>query len=359
MKKTVLLLCGGRSDEHEISLISAYHVLQAIDRKRFSPIVVGIGKDGTWYLEEESSFYVDGLSADTIQLNTKRPKVSLLPYLDNGRGTLQAGEKHYAFDVVFPILHGPFGEDGTLQGLFETVGVPYVGANCGSSWNCMDKERTKLLCAQAGIPSARFVVLHAAQEFTSKAKAIEELGWPVFVKPARQGSSVGINKVSEEKFLEDAILEAFCFDNKVLVEAGVVGRELECGVLGLRSKPKASVVGEIVPSTKVGFYSYQEKYLASETELLLPAPLDEAQTREVQALALRVFSVMECDGMARVDFFAEASSGKLLLNEINTIPGFTPISMYPKLWKESGVDYPSLVTRLLELAYERKGESCE
>ncbi|MEZ4750006.1 MAG: ATP-grasp domain-containing protein [Bdellovibrionota bacterium] len=215
------------------------------------------------------------------------------------------------------------------------------------------QRRTKLLCAQAGIPSARFLTLHSPAEFASSEKSIAALGWPVFVKPARQGSSVGINKVSEAKFLEDAILEAFCFDNKVLVEAAVQGRELECGVLGLRSKPLASAVGEIVPSSKIGFYSYQEKYLASETQLLLPAPLDEKKNLEVQELALKVYSVMECDGMARVDFFAEEKSGKLLLNEINTIPRFTPISMYPKLWKESGISYSTLVSRLLELAYER------
>ncbi|MCB0406119.1 MAG: D-alanine--D-alanine ligase, partial [Bdellovibrionales bacterium] len=334
-------------------------VLDAIDRKRFCPLVVGIAKDGTWYYEEEKTFYSGGLAADTIKLNTNRPKVSLQPFLEKARGTIQTDAQTLHFDVVFPILHGPFGEDGTLQGLFETIGVPYVGANCGSSWNCMDKERTKILCAQAGIPSARFVTLHSPSEMEEKENELTALGWPLFVKPARQGSSVGINKVSEPKFLEDAILEAFCFDNKVLIEAAVVGRELECGILGLRSSPQASAIGEIVPSSKVGFYSYQEKYLASETELLLPAPLSKKQTLEVQELALKVFSVMECDGMARVDFFAEKTSGKLLLNEINTIPGFTPISMFPKLWNESGVSYSALLSRLLELAYERKGDTCE
>ncbi len=346
--KKVLILCGGRSDEHEISLISAKCVMDAIDRNKFSPLVIGIGKrSGIWHLEEEKTFYTGEFRADKIALNEKAPAITLAPYRSpQGKGLLLANGKTIEFDVVFPILHGPFGEDGTMQGLWDIVGVPYVGSHCGSSWNCMDKMLTKVLCSQNDIPVAPFIWIQSIEEFNEKRKAIEALGNPLFVKPARLGSSVGISKVENPAQLKGAVELALRYDNKVLIEKGIVGREIECGVLD----NQASIPGEIIPSKKIGWYSYDAKYLLDDgAETVTPAKLTPQEIAQVQKIALRAFQVLECAGMARVDMFLEPS-GKVILNEVNTIPGFTPISMYPKMWQASGVSYSDLITRLLELA---------
>jgi len=359
MKKRVLLLCGGKSDEHEISLISAKHILEALDRSLFDPLVVGISKNGIWHLENEKNFYVGNPTADQIELNLDAPTPTLVPFANaSGKGQLLVSDISYEFDIAFPILHGPFGEDGTLQGLFDIVGVPYVGANCGSSWICMDKSLTKILCQSHSIPVTDFVRLTSLEDLQAKAPEIADLGKTVFVKPARLGSSVAISKVTDATQLPKAVERAFQHDSKVLIERGIEGREIECAVLGLNRSAKVALPGEIVPSKKEGFYSYAAKYLLKDgAELFAPAKLDAPMVKKAQELALEAFELLECDGMARVDLFLERSTNKLYLNELNTIPGFTPISMYPKLWQASGLTYPELISQLIKLGFQRVGKA--
>lgn len=358
MKKSVLILCGGRSDEHEISLISTKYILEALDRARFDPLIVGISKQGSWHLEEEKSFYRGEVRADKIRLNTDAPTVTLAPYSKEGRGVIQAGQRQSFFDVVFPILHGPFGEDGTLQGLLEIVDVPYVGSNCGSSWVCMDKHWTKLICKNYGIPTADFVSLTKLEDLEAQRKAIAALGFPVFVKPCRLGSSVGITKVTDAGQLPKAVETALYYDNKCLIEKGIRGREIECAVLGLCDSARASACGEIIPSAKAGWYSYEAKYLLSDgAELVIPAKIPDSEMKRIQDFCLKVYRALECDGMARVDVFYEGENGGIYLNEVNTIPGFTPISMYPKLWQVSGLPYKELITELIRLAFLKQGHT--
>jgi D-alanine-D-alanine ligase len=351
--RKVLILCGGQSDEHEISLISAHGVLAALDRREYAPLVVGISKTGHWHFSDPERFTVGEIRADRIRLDESAPEALLNPRSVDGQGQLIVKDQAHHFDVVFPILHGPNGEDGTIQGLFEILNVPYVGANVAASANCMDKERTKTLAAGAGIPVAPWVTLTASETAAGQQAAIEALATPWFVKPAKAGSSVGVHKVERWQDLAPAVADAFRFDNKVLVEQGIDGREIECAVLGLHRAPEVSLPGEIIISPEVGFYSYEAKYLlpdAARTEA--PAQLSASETRAVQQLVARAYQVLEVDGMARVDVFL-TTSGTVYLNEINTIPGFTPISMYPQMWAASGLAYDQLISRLLELAFEK------
>jgi D-alanine-D-alanine ligase len=355
MKRTVLILCGGRSDEHEISLISAKCVLDALDRTKYHPLLVGISRDGTWYLEQEDTFFTGEFRADRIQLNPNAPTVTLAPFRTaEGRAYLEAGERRHEFDVVFPILHGPYGEDGTMQGLLEIVGVPYVGSGCGSSWICMDKALAKTLCQQHGIRVADYVLVTSLTDYHARKAQIEDLGETIFVKPARLGSSVGISKVVGGKGLDQAVGMALKYDSKVLLERAISGREIETAVLGLNRTARVALPGEIIPDPKIGWYSYEAKYLLSEgAEVVVPAALGKAKIEEVQAFALKVFRVLECDGMARIDLFMDKKSEELYLNEANTIPGFTPISMYPKMWQASGLSYSALISELIELGIQR------
>ncbi len=355
MKKNVLILCGGKSEEHEISLISAKYVLSALDRKLYSPVVVGISKKGVWHLENEESFYVGEVRADKIRLNENCPTISISPFLTkNGRGSMHSGATSIEFDVVFPILHGPFGEDGTLQGMLDTIGIPYVGSNCGSSWICMDKVLTKILCQKHAIRVTDFVEVRELSDLESKKLELLNLGDLLFVKPARLGSSVGISRVERMEGLPKAVEYALRYDTKVLVERAVVGREFECAVLGLNGSPRASLPGEIIPNPKIGFYSYDAKYLLADgAELHAPADLGSKLVKRIQEFCIKVYQILECDGMARIDLFLESATDTCVLNEANTIPGFTPISMYPKLWQASGLTYTQLITELLELAFRR------
>jgi D-alanine-D-alanine ligase len=349
----VLILCGGQSDEHEISLISAHGVLAALDRSRFTPQVVGISKTGQWHYCDPAAFSLGEVRADTIRLNESAPLALLSPSAAANRGRLIVGDTEHEFDVVFPILHGPNGEDGTIQGLFEIVGVPYVGADVAASANCMDKERTKTLAAGAGIAVAPWITVTSADELAGQRQAIEALAAPWFIKPARAGSSVGVHKVENWNGMAAALDDALRYDDKVLVEQSLSGRELECAVLGLHRNPEVSLPGEIIVSPEAGFYSYDAKYLlkdAARTEA--PARLSVEETHAVQTLAAQAYQVLEVDGMARVDVFLTAEG--VYLNEINTIPGFTPISMYPQMWEASGLKYDQLISRLLELAFERQ-----
>lgn len=350
--KTVLILCGGRSEEHEISLISAKGVLEALDRKLYRPLLVGISKKGVWHLLEESSFYMGEFRADKIKLNEKTPAVTLTPYSNEKRqGTLLCEGKSHLFDLVFPILHGKFGEDGTLQGMLDIIGVPYVGSNCGSSWLCMDKVLTKTLCLRAGIATAKFTYVESVEGLNKVQAELSQLKYPLFVKPPRQGSSVGVSKVNSPSELKKAVETALKYDSKVLIEEGIKGREIECAVLGHHGQAKVATPGEIIPSKKIGWYSYEAKYLLADgAETKVPADLDAQTTEAIKAFALKAFDCLECSGLARVDLFLEENTGKIYLNEINTIPGFTPISMYPKMWQASGLSYSELISQLLTLA---------
>ena len=325
----VAVLLGGRSSEHDISLASARSVLDALDSERYETVTVEIGRDGRWELGAGDD--PGGRSpAETLPVPTARVPATL-------------GE----VDVVFPVLHGPFGEDGTVQGLLELAGVPYVGAGVLGSSLAMDKDVFKAVMRDRGIPVTRNITLRQGQGPENP------FGFPVFVKPARLGSSVGISKASDEEELAAAVALAFEHDEKVLVEEFVDGVEVECGVLG-NERPEASVPGEIVSHGFDGadWYDYSAKYAEGGMDLVIPPRLDEATIERVQELAVRSFVAGECEGMARVDFFVRPD-GEVLVNELNTIPGFTATSVYAKLFAASGVPYPELVDRLVQLALER------
>lgn len=354
-KQTVLFLCGGSSEEHEISLISAHCVLEALDRSRWEPVVVGIDKRGRWGLSPDAKFFSGPVRADQIRLreDLEAATIDPSPHPD-GRGRLHAGGRTHEFDVVFPMLHGTFGEDGRIQGLLEVARLPFVGSGCGSSWNCMDKVVTKTMAAAAGIPVVPFAVATSATTAADLETFGKRLGFPLFVKPARQGSSVGVAKVRAAEDLPAAVREALKHDSKVVLESGVIAREIECAVLGRGDAAQVAPPGEIVPNPKIGWYSYEAKYLLEDgAQTLAPAPLDAAEVKAAQKIALDAFRALECDGLARVDLFLERHSGRYYLNEINTLPGFTPISMYPKMWATAGKTYPELVTELLKLAVTR------
>jgi D-alanine-D-alanine ligase len=340
-KLTVGILFGGRSAEHEISLQSAKNVYDAMDRNRFEPVLIGIDKNGNWR-PTDGSFAL---------LNLGDP-IALIP---EGRGELcsSSHNSHFALpklDVVFPILHGPFGEDGTVQGLLKLAGVPFVGSGVLGSAAGMDKDVMKRLFRDAGMPVGKFLVFSPHHPIPPFAEITAALGSPVFVKPANMGSSVGISKANDQtKFLE-AVYDAFQYDTKIIVEEFIRGREIECAVLG-NEDPAASVPGEVIPTHS--FYSYNAKYLDDSGAVLqIPAELDEGIQKRIQELSVQAFQAISCEGLARVDFFLR-ENGEIIVNEINTMPGFTKISMYPKLWEASGIGYTQLISRLIELAQER------
>jgi D-alanine-D-alanine ligase len=351
--KRVAIMFGGKSAEHEISLISAMNIIKALDRQKYTPLLIGVDKDGMWQLQEESEFLAQDPNPKTVRLTTNNRPIGVVPgnmgphLLD-----LMRGEALPEPDVVFGILHGPYGEDGSMQGLLQQLDLPYVGPGVAGSAVAMDKDLAKRLFSQAGIPNSRFEVFKKENRAAVLPAAVAHLNLPWFVKPARLGSSVGVSKVSTPEDLARAVDLAFEFDTKILIEEGIKGREIECAVLG-NAHPKGSVIGEVVPPG--GFYDYEAKYIdADGAKLLLPAPgLDDATVKRIQEMAVRAFQVLECEGLSRVDFFL-TDTGDLLINEINTLPGFTNISMYPSLWKLSGIAYPDLIDQLLTLAMERK-----
>jgi D-alanine-D-alanine ligase len=332
-KLRIAVLAGGRSSEHEISLASARSVLGALDPEQYDVTTIAIGRDGRWELEAGSSGHV--LVSDT----GPGPGETLPVPADSKEVAATVGE----VDVVLPILHGPFGEDGTVQGLLELAGVPYVGAGVAASAVCMDKDFTKKVLRESGIPVARHHTLRAGDELHNP------FGYPVFVKPARLGSSVGITKAHDEDELRAAVELARRHDDKVLVEEFVAGTEVECGILGNRT-PIASVVGEIVPHNE--WYDYSAKYDEGGSDIIVPARIDDVAAQRVQQLAVDSFIATECEGMARIDFFVR-NDGEVVVNEINTIPGFTSTSVYARLFEASGIPYPELLRRLIDLALER------
>ena len=336
-KIRVVVLFGGESAEHDVSCVTAAHVLRALDPQKYEVSTIGITREGRWVQSElPRSQNVKALSATgtATSSNLVFEKTSETESL-----------------VVIPLLHGPMGEDGTVQGLLELAHVAYVGSGVLASAVAMDKSVAKQIMSANGIAQQKFFTVRDTDDANSAIdRAIKELGLPMFVKPANMGSSIGVSKVKTRQEVERALAKAFEFDEWVLIEEAITGREIEVAVLGNES-PRASVPGEIVPSHE--FYDYEDKYVGDGAQLLVPAPLSTAEISEVQQLAIKIYRTLRSDGMARVDFFYEEGKRGFLCNEINTIPGFTPISMYPKLWQASGVSYPELIDELITLALAR------
>lgn len=350
-KLRVAVLFGGKSAEHEISMISARNIIEAIDKKKYEIVAIGIDKEGRWFFDEHGRL-LSAAGPAQVTLPRKRDCVAVVP------GAARAPFIRVlpcralgVVDVVFPVLHGPFGEDGTVQGLLRTANIPFVGAGVLGSAVGMDKDVMKRLLRDAKIPIASFLVFQRrSSKLIDFGKIKRRLGLPFFVKPANLGSSVGISKVSGPKQFDAAVKEAFRFDDKILVEEFIQGREIECSVLG-NENPIASLPGEII--TSHDFYSYDAKYIDEKgAQLEIPARLSRSTVRTVQQTAIRTFKTLCCEGMARIDFFLRPN-GNVVVNEINTIPGFTKISMYPKLWEASGIPYSRLIDRLIRLALER------
>ena len=352
----VAILFGGRSAEHEVSLQSARNVVAALDRERYEPLLIGIDRDGGWHLNEKSLELLDADDPRAISLHPGQRPVALLAGRDTGLLVDRADAAAVAaVDVLFPVLHGPYGEDGSVQGLARLANLACVGSGILGSAVGMDKDVGKRLLRDAGIAVAQHLCLRRRDLHPGLAREVETLlGYPVFVKPANMGSSVGVVRVDHDGALAAALDTALKYDNKILVEECIDGREIECAVLG-NDEPEASTIGEIV--TADGFYSYTRKYLDADGAILkIPAELDAATLEAARATAIAAFRTLEARGMARVDMFLTAD-GRIHVNEINTIPGFTAISMYPKLWQASGLSYGELIDRLIRLALEEHAAS--
>ncbi|MBA2944759.1 D-alanine--D-alanine ligase family protein [Streptomyces himalayensis] len=365
-KPRVAIVFGGRSSEHGISVVTAGAVLRAIDRTKYDVLPIGITREGRWALtadEPERMAITDRQVPDVEQLAESAEGGVVIPvdpstrevvYSEPGSVPKALGE----VDVVFPMLHGPYGEDGTLQGLLELSGTPYVGSGVLASAVGQDKEYMKRVFTSFGLPVGPYLVIRPREwerdESAARKRIAEfagEHGWPLFIKPARAGSSIGITKVDSFEDLDEAIEEAQRHDPKILVEALLRGREIECGVLEFEDGPRASVPAEIPPVQSHDFYDFEAKYIDSASGIV-PAPLTDEQTAEVQRLAVEAFEAASCEGLVRADFFL-TEDGKFVINEINTMPGFTPISMYPRMWQESGVAYQELVDLLIQAALRR------
>jgi len=347
----LVVLYGGQSAEHDVSCVTASHVLAAIDTNRYRVTPIGISPTGDWSLGEAAqAALAAGPGALPDRLDTNGPAVSVADVIGARRDSLDAAVDEVT--VVLPLLHGPMGEDGTVQGMLELGNVAYAGSGVLGSALAMDKAMAKQVLGANGIAQSRYRAFRESDISPElPARLAEDLGLPCFVKPANMGSSVGVSKPHSVEALRDAVEYALTYDEWVVVEENIVGREIEVAVLG-GTRPEASVPGEIVPGEE--FYSYEDKYVTDGAQLLIPAPLSVEDSDTVRAMAIRVFNVLRCDGLARIDFFFEEGGRGFLCNEANTMPGFTPISMYPKLWQASGVSYPDLIDRLVELAIERK-----
>ena len=351
-KIRVGILFGGKSAEHEVSLRSAKNVSDAISKDKYEVVLIGIDKTGRWLLNETSNFLLSKAGEAMPKLVQGGKEVALIPesvgvlaMMENSGGSPRAA----AVDVVLPILHGPFGEDGTVQGLLKLAGIPFVGPSVLGSAVGMDKDVMKRLLRDAGIPIGKFLTFKTSEKIIF-AKVKKALGLPLFVKPANMGSSVGVSKARTEKEFKTAIAEAFKYDNKIIIEEAIVGREIECAVLG-NEKPIASIPGEVI--VKADFYSYDAKYIDENGAIIkIPADLPNVTVKKIQTIAIKTFQTLSCEGLSRVDCFLK-DNGEVLVNEINTIPGFTSISMYPKLWEASGISYPDLIDRLITFAIER------
>jgi D-alanine-D-alanine ligase len=351
-KLRVAVLFGGKSAEHEVSLQSAKSVIDALDKSKYEVLLVGIGNDGRWYLNDASKFLLEAENPKLVKLNESSIGVVLLPGTnENQLVSLTNDQSPQTIDVVFPVLHGTFGEDGTVQGLLKLANVPFVGPSVLGSAVGMDKDVMKRLLRDAGLPIADFVTFtHIDKQSICADEVIARLGLPLFVKPANLGSSVGVHKVRSKDDFDAAVADAFRYDNKIIIEENIFGREIEIAVLG-NADPTASVAGEVIPQHD--FYSYEAKYIDQKGAVLhVPAKLPADVLAQAQELAVETFKVLCCEGMSRVDLFLRPD-GSLIVNEINTIPGFTKISMYPKLWEESGLPYSELLDKLIQFAIER------
>jgi len=339
-KFRVAIICGGKSSEHEISCVSANGILNAIDRSKFEPVLIGITKSGKWLLlPDDSNFSIVNGALPTVPESGIEVSITSLG--------LVAGGKQLAIDVAFPVLHGPYGEDGTIQGLFEMIGIKYVGSGVLASAVSMDKSYAKPIFAAAGLGVAAGIVV------TSKNFELpSNLTFPLFVKPARSGSSRGTTKVKQKSDLASAVEHALSFDTKVIIEQAVVGKEIECAVLQADGRITASEVGQISISSKFEFYDFQAKYLDNSMELIVPAELPAGVQSKIQQAAITAFNAAGCEGLARVDFFY-STQGEIIINEINTMPGFTPTSVYPKLIEKNGINYQELITKLITTAQTR------
>lgn len=352
-KIRVGILFGGQSAEHEVSLQSAKNVVEALDPEKYEAILIGIDKSGQWHLNENSKFLLNSENPKLIALNSSGKSVGLMPGKKENQLVISGEARPLGgVDVIFPILHGPLGEDGTVQGMLKLANLPFVGSSVLGSAIGMDKDVTKRLLQNSGIPIGKFLVIrkHEMADWSYE-KIVQELGAVFFVKPSNMGSSVGVAKVKNKGDFTSAVTEAFRYDRKILCEEFIPCRELEVAVLG-NDHARASIVGEIIPQHE--FYSYEAKYIDEQGALLkIPADISAAQSDELKQLALKTFKILECSGLARVDFFMNKNTGQIYLNEINTLPGFTSISMYPKLWEASGISYRQLIDHLLQLAMER------
>jgi D-alanine-D-alanine ligase len=350
----VAVVFGGRSSEHAISCVSAGSVLAALDRDRYDVLPIGITPDGSWVLAADDPHRLT-IRDRSLPAVDPTGTALVLPGDPTAKGLVVLEPTDVpadlgAVDVVFPLLHGPYGEDGTVQGLLELAGVPYVGSGVFASAACMDKDHMKRLFAAAGLPTPRHVVVRVGQDVPS---AVPDFSLPVFVKPARAGSSIGITRVYDWSELDAALAEAHRHDPKALIEEALVAREIECGVLvGVDGEPEASVPAEIRVTGGQPFYDFEAKYLDDATEFDIPPDLDAGTVERVRALAVHAFRALDCEGLARVDFFV-CPDGRVFVNEVNTMPGFTPASMFPRMWAAAGVSYPQLVDRLIRDALRR------
>lgn len=349
MKKRVAVICGGRSSEHEISCISASGVIAAIDEREFEPILIGISKAGAWIHLQGSSEFVDGESG----LPSVPDIASNLSF--GSDGFLSDSKKSLDIDVVFPLLHGAYGEDGTIQGLLEMFDIPYVGSGVLASSVAMDKTFAKPIYADFGMNVADGITVHEKDWHSNKSLEVAKvsaLGFPLFIKPARSGSSRGTYKVKDSSQIETAIDSAHKFDPKVMAEVAITGREIECAVLEIDGRPQASVLGEIKVNPPHEFYDFEAKYLDGSTNFEIPADLSTFLTERIRSAAIAAFSALGCEGLARVDFFL-TEDGKIVINELNTMPGFTPRSVFPMLWQATGKSYSELITQLITSALQR------
>ena len=344
--KTIALIFGGRSAEHEVSVVSAKNVFAAIDKKKYEILLIGITHQGEWLQIGKENF----LNKQFSRVEKKSGK-SAIPFFKEGQFFIKAGTKESRINIVFPVLHGPFGEDGSIQGLLKFFNVPFVGAGILGSAIGMDKVISKRLLREANIPTAKFISFEKNQKNKINFAEIQKnLGVPLFIKPANLGSSVGISKVKNKKEFQKAVDFAFKYDTKIIIEESIKGKEIECSVLG-NDNPIASLPGEIIPTHE--FYSYKAKYLDKNgAKMAIPANISKKLIQEIQDLAIKTYETLCCEGMGRVDFFL-TEDDKIFVSEINTIPGFTSISMYPKLWEASGISYKKLIDKLISLAIER------
>lgn len=351
-KLRVGIVFGGKSAEHEVSLQSAKNIVDAIDKTKFDVVLLGIDKQGQWHINDEHNYLLNAADPARIALNHSGVNLAVAPGQQHGQLIdARAASPLPQLDVVFPIVHGTLGEDGSLQGMLRMANLPFVGSGVLGSAVSMDKDVAKRLLRDAGLNVAPFVTLtRSNRDKYHFAELAETLGVPLFVKPANQGSSVGVSKVTTAAQYQEAVALAFRFDTKVVVEKGITGREIECAILG-NDDPQASTCGEIVINSD--FYSYDTKYIDDKgAQVVVPADLPREINDKIRAIAIRAYQALECSGMSRVDVFLTPEN-EVIINEINTLPGFTNISMYPKLWQASGIGYQALITRLIELAIER------